>query len=142
MRLTYREHDVEIFEKCLSISDKSFDFVERPTRGIFESNWKSGEVFVNDDLDPNAYAILINRNGPWLWSIAVAQDWRRGGIASHLLTEVIAFAKTAGDHLTLTVRSDNAPAQILYLKNGFQPVKIIPKYYSSGIDGVIMTLKF
>lgn len=75
-------------------------------------------------------------------NIAVVPEYRRSGIASELLSQII---KAAYDEklylLTLEVRKSNIAAQKLYEKFGFVPLGERKNYYHSPTeDAVIMTL--
>lgn len=70
------------------------------------------------------YAHIIHEAGvtpsAFLKRIYVDQSWKGRGIASALLTEVIAKAKAFGaDRITLTVYEHNARAVAFYRKTGF-----------------------
>jgi ribosomal-protein-alanine N-acetyltransferase len=73
-----------------------------------------------------------------LMNIAVDPEWRRRGIASELLAEMI--ARTGEDApLTLEVRTSNAGAIALYERFGFRTAGTRRRYYSdTGEDAVIM----
>jgi len=73
-----------------------------------------------------------------LMNIAVDPEWRRRGVASELLAEMI--ARTGEDApLTLEVRTSNAGAIALYERFGFRSAGTRRRYYSdTGEDAVIM----
>lgn len=61
----------------------------------------------------------------FLSALAVEQDYRRRGIASHLIALTESRARTAGfDRLTLHVWADNRPARALYRRQGFRDVAV------------------
>lgn len=65
-----------------------------------------------------------------LLSIAVAPPYRRHGVASRLIDEVIRHAAAAGARrLFLEVAEDNLGAQALYARFGFVTVGRRPGYY-------------
>ena len=76
-------------------------------------------------------------------SIAVLPEYRRRGIATKLMVNVM---KTLKEHykcseVYLEVRVSNTPAISLYEKLGFEKVKIIKGYYLDGEDAYIMARK-
>jgi [ribosomal protein S18]-alanine N-acetyltransferase len=74
-----------------------------------------------------------------LISLAIHSSWRRKGIASMLLDELIRDLKTSDAAvLELQVMKTNDSAKALYLKFGFKPTATIPNYYGRGRDAVVM----
>ncbi|WP_344881320.1 ribosomal protein S18-alanine N-acetyltransferase [Zhihengliuella alba] len=75
-------------------------------------------------------------------TIAVVPEHEGKGIGSALLTGLIeeARGRRARDVL-LEVRADNARAQALYERFGFQRIHVRPRYYKGGVDAVIMQLE-
>lgn len=66
----------------------------------------------------------------YICNIAVAQPFRRQGIASRLLQEHIRLAAEHGmTEITLEVRTSNTPARELYEKFGFTHIGTRPDYY-------------
>ena len=65
-------------------------------------------------------------------NIAVHPDYRKKGIASKLLDELLKGCKEHGtNYILLEVRSSNASAQNLYKKYGFKELVIRKKYYKN-----------
>ena len=74
-----------------------------------------------------------------LQRIAVAERWRRRGVAGALLDEVVALAVRAGaDRLLLEVREDNAAALAFYTAAGFVEVDRRRRYYRDGASAVVL----
>jgi [ribosomal protein S18]-alanine N-acetyltransferase len=74
-------------------------------------------------------------------TIAVRPDRQGAGIASRLLSELIAGVAAGGaTHLMLEVRADNAAALALYGRFGFARISERRRYYADGTDAVIMRL--
>nr|WP_246287232.1 GNAT family N-acetyltransferase [Schumannella luteola] len=72
-------------------------------------------------------------------NIAVVPEARGTGLGRHLLRRLLVEARLRGlDDVLLEVRIDNAPAQSLYLAEGFEQIAIRPRYYRGAIDAVIM----
>lgn len=135
MILTAREKDADMFGRLLRISDDSFTGVERPPAGIFKAHFDADDVFVDSTLTPAAFAIVTQRGGPYIWSIAVQESLRGQGVGGALLQELAKFYD--GRDIQLTCNVNNWTAQIAYLKNGYRVVRVMPRYY--GIeDGVLM----
>lgn len=74
-----------------------------------------------------------------LMTIAVNPDFRKQGIASHLIAELEKWAKSrGGDSMMLEVDVTNNEAIALYLKLGYQKLNIRKNYYGYGKDAQIM----
>ncbi|WP_448203257.1 N-acetyltransferase family protein [Azospirillum sp. sgz302134] len=90
-------------------------------------DWMKSQDYTG--LPPERLAHITDFNGTQDWgsyflsALAVDPSWRRRGIAARLLSWVYGRARSGGfDRVTLHVWADNAPAQCLYLKEGFQEV--------------------
>ncbi|WP_240641459.1 ribosomal protein S18-alanine N-acetyltransferase [Nocardioides ferulae] len=76
-----------------------------------------------------------------LQRIAVASAYRRHGVASALLAEVVTLARAGGaDRLLLEVRENNAAAKSFYAAAGFVEVDRRPRYYADGTTAVVLCL--
>jgi ribosomal protein S18 acetylase RimI-like enzyme len=141
MKLSDREKDRDMLTRLLAISDQSFSGVERPPYEVFRDHFNDSDVFVDCSIRPAAFAIVTDRGGPYIWSIAVQPSLRKQGIGAALLREVIAYYRNQEQmHIALTCKVDNVPAQILYLKTGFRPVRVMKEYYAKEGDGVTMRM--
>jgi ribosomal-protein-alanine N-acetyltransferase len=74
-------------------------------------------------------------------TFAVLPLWRRRGIGGRLMLALTCVARDLGARvMTLEVRLSNLPARALYVRFGFRPVGLRPRYYSdNGEDALIMT---
>ncbi|MDL2314562.1 ribosomal protein S18-alanine N-acetyltransferase, partial [Desulfovibrio sp. OttesenSCG-928-C14] len=74
------------------------------------------------------------RRNARIYSLAVAPEYRRTGIAEALIAEAVNFAQARGlTYLSLEVRADNPAALRLYEKLGFTQKSVIPAYYHDGM---------
>lgn len=72
-------------------------------------------------------------------NVVVAENYRRGGIATEIVEGLLAEAAERGAEKTfLEVRVSNSPAMSLYLKCGFSGVYARTRYYSDGEDCLVM----
>lgn len=72
-------------------------------------------------------------------NVAVTEAFRRSGVGSAVLSELLSVAKSRGaEKVFLEVRVSNATAMALYLKNGFKGVYARTRYYSNGEDCIVM----
>lgn len=73
--------------------------------------------------------------------IVVKKNYRKNGIGSLLLKELISLTKKLNyKELTLEVNAKNEIAKKLYLKYGFKELGIRKNYYKNTDDAIIMTL--
>lgn len=138
MRLTDREKDSDMFERLLRINDASFEVNERASREKLWTNFCSWDVFVDSTFTPGAFAIVTERDGPYLMIIAVQESLRGLGVGAALLKEVADFYTLGSEpYITLMCKVENWRAQRLYLKNGYRVLRVVPKYYGDE-DGLMM----
>lgn len=72
-------------------------------------------------------------------NIAVVEPFRQSGVGKNILKRLVQKAKEKKlQKLFLEVRVTNAPAQILYLKNGFKGLYVRSRYYPDGEDAIVM----
>ncbi len=122
----------------------------------FSHPWsrKSFEDELNNDNAVYFVATESNRGvgyvGGWIIAdqydvnnIAVLPQYRRCGIASKLLDNLIGYCrKKELTAITLEVREHNNTAKALYNSFGFKPIGFRKKYYSdTGEDAIIMSLE-
>ena len=89
---------------------------------------------------------IVGFGGLWLMvdeahvvTVAVLPDLRRRGYGRALVAEALRAAKAEGGRLALLeVRASNTPARELYRSVGFEDVRLRPRYYADGEDGVEM----
>lgn len=119
----------------------------------FESPWslKSFESEFSNPLAVYFVALkddkVIGYCGYWwvfdegqITNIAVHPDFRKMGIASALMDEMVKKCSVTDVYsLTLEVRVSNNAAISLYEKYGFKRVGLRPKYYDNKEDAVLMT---
>jgi len=89
-----------------------------------------------------SFAIVYNETH--LRNLAVHRDWKRRGVASELLAQMmdISLDNNAG-YAVLEVRKSNEAALALYMKFGFVVKGTRPRYYSdTGEDALIMWADF
>jgi [ribosomal protein S18]-alanine N-acetyltransferase len=75
-------------------------------------------------------------------TIGVTEDQRGTGLGARLLTELLRQATAFECHeVLLEVRVDNAAAQRLYERFGFEPIGVRRGYYQPGnVDALVMRL--
>lgn len=122
-------------------------------RRSFPVPW-SAEAFASEIGAPNrwsrvAYADRVRFAGYVLCThaagevhvnkIAVAEPYRRRGVATLLMEEVLAFARRGRFvELHLEVRPSNGAARALYRDLGFVETGLRDRYYADGEDALLM----
>jgi len=112
--------------------NRDFMLVARPRR---EGEVMSGSVVGYIVARLVAGEVHIN-------NVAVQENFRRRGLGSLLLTQIVEAARLTGGRVAfLEVRAANLAAQALYEKCGFRPVARRRNYYSSPVeDAIVMSL--
>jgi [ribosomal protein S18]-alanine N-acetyltransferase len=125
---------------------EAVSFVNHWTRAMFEWEARHSDV---------AHVFVLRRDtgevvgycAAWLIfdelhinNLAILPDWRGRGLASALLTRVVAWSAASGARrATLEVRASNQPARRLYQAFGFREVAVRRNYYTNPAeDGLIM----
>lgn len=83
---------------------------------------------------------LYGPKDAYIQTIAVAPSAQRRGIGTALLVRLLDEAQRRGAaYVDLEVRADNANAQRLYERHGFEPIARRREYYQpSGTDAIVM----
>src|SRR6266496_2140348 len=137
--------DENLLTALADISDNCVSGVERPPRDFFKQMARSSKLFVCQSevtwgpVRPiYGYLLLNEKNGdPYIWSIAVPENYRGIGCGAGLIREAADYVKeNSGSCLTLTVNVNN-PAQKLYFNEGFRITAFARNYYGSE-NGLLM----
>ncbi|MBN2539283.1 MAG: ribosomal protein S18-alanine N-acetyltransferase [Deltaproteobacteria bacterium] len=126
-------------------------------RTSFSTPWSQG-MFLEEMQHPFCHDLTATVNGHivgyisfavvsdevHLRNIAVHEDWKRHGVASKLISRMIAISSCKDAiYGTLEVRKSNEAALALYKRFGFVVEGIRPSYYSeTGEDALIMWANF
>ena len=130
-------------EEVLPIEADLFG-AEQWSAGMFWNELANGHHYVvaTEDDRVVGYAGLsfTPPHEAWVQNIAVRRDRQRHGIGRALLEALLAEASRLGTRVTLLeVAVDNAPAQKLYDRYGFEPVGVRRGYYQpSNTDALVM----
>jgi len=126
----------------ISIERRSFPAPWSLAMFVLELSKPSGICLAATEGDELlGYLVCSRYDRVWhVMNVAVAPDRRRRGVASNLITRLIA---EAGRELpfTLEVRVSNREAIAMYEKLGFRSAGVRPRYYQdNGEDAMIMWL--
>ncbi|WP_288206502.1 ribosomal protein S18-alanine N-acetyltransferase [uncultured Parabacteroides sp.] len=117
-----------------SFSRKQFLYLITQAKGIF--------YVVTDNEKVIAYSSLISNartHNLRIYSIAVHPDARGRKLGQLLMEKAIGFARSYQlKKITLEVNVTNGTAIGLYLKNGFEHIRIINNYYADGSNAYYM----
>ena len=134
------------FRKLRSLKKSALQFRGRKNLFHDEMQNKLAVYFVaKDNGKCIGYAGFWNVSGEGdITNVAVLPEYRKNGIGSMLISEMIKTAITLKlELLTLEVRKSNIAAQGLYKKYGFDIIGERKRYYSdNGEDAWIMTKSF
>jgi len=117
---------------------------EQWSASMFWNELAHGHFYLieRDDHGVAAYAglALSAPDEAWVNNIAVRRDRQRQGLGRALLEALLAEADRRGVHtVLLEVAADNAPAQKLYARHGFDVVGVRRGYYQiSRKDALVM----
>ena len=106
---------------------------------VFEQSAFHG-VLCEDGGDIAGYGgITVAADSADIGNIAIAENYRGGGIATALLQKLCEKAKEGGaEKVLLEVRVSNSAAMKLYLKCGFKGAYARTRYYPDGEDCLVM----
>ena len=134
------------------IEEKDCRRLAQLDRECFSEPW-SEELFLKDTQNPLAHYIVSEYNDEvvgycgmysvadegQITNIAVANKYRRKGIASKMLMLMIDKAKAANLRvMSLEVRESNLPAITLYESLGFFKVGYRKNYYRNPSEGAVL----
>ena len=124
----------ECFKEPYSTEDLHYEFEKNPVNKIIIAE-DEGKVVGFIDF-------LITFNSSTIMQVAVTNEYRGKGIATHLMSVMEnSFPKNIDDlveTITLEVRESNVAAKNLYLKNGYEIVVVKKNYYKDGENAIYM----
>ena len=118
-------------------SNEAWNFKTLAT--VFEMPTFAG-VLCEDGGEIAGYGgVTVAADSADIGNIAVAENYRTGGIGTALLQKLCEKAKEQGaEKVFLEVRVSNAAAMKLYLKSGFVGAYARTRYYPDGEDCLVM----
>jgi len=127
----------------LAIERRSFQTPWSLAMFVLELSKPSGICLAAVDESGLAGYLVCSRYADvWhLMNVAVAPEWRRQGIATRLIEQLLGEAGHE-DRCTLEVRASNGDAIRMYERLGFRPAGHRRRYYhDNGEDALIMWLE-
>jgi len=126
----------------ISIERRSFPAPWSLAMFVLELSKPSGICLAaSEEEELLGYLVCSRYDRVWhLMNVAVAPEWRRRGVASRLIRQLV---DEAGGELpfTLEVRVSNRDAIAMYERLGFRSAGVRPRYYQdNGEDALIMWL--
>jgi len=130
---TLWQMDQDCFPPGISYSKQELNFYIR-RRGSF--------TLVATDLDPGqARGFIVVHAGSTghVITIDVVSEQRRSGVGSLLLRAAEDRLRTAGSRAVgLETAVDNSAALSFYKRHGYNVMRTLPRYYSNGVDALVM----
>jgi [ribosomal protein S18]-alanine N-acetyltransferase len=118
---------------------------EKWSAGMFWNELAGGHYYrvargPDGGVDGYGGLALVPPDEAWVQNIAVRRDAQRGGLGNALLLDLLGEAARHGiRRVLLEVAVDNAPAQRLYARHGFEGVGVRKGYYQpSNTDALVM----
>jgi ribosomal-protein-alanine N-acetyltransferase len=117
---------------------------EKWSAGMFWNELANGHYYriVLDEADAIAAygGLAVSPGEAWIQNLVVRRDQQRRGLGQLVLRELLAEAARRGvRRVLLEVAADNAGAQKLYARNGFEPVGVRRGYYQlTRTDALVM----
>ena len=136
--------DLPVIREIERQADTAAHWAEREYEALFspEAPLRMTFVAVADANTQQLYGFLIARCAPEEWEIenvVVSGDWRRSGVASAMVAEVLCSARHAGaTSVLLEVRESNHPARRLYEKLGFIQAAWRKNYYANPPEDALL----
>lgn len=136
-----RKFDSSDFSQMMEVEKECFD-EGNPWlyTTLYETHADGFLVAEEDGVIIGYMVIVLTEQGEGrVFSVAVKKDYRKMNVATHLLNAAFSLLRQKGiNGITLEVREGNKPAQKLYRKLGFTPVRVIPEYYTNGENAIVM----
>ena len=133
------------FEDILAISEMEKEcFPQEPwTYSMLAESFGNENftgIFCEDEGEIRGYGgITVGYDTADIDNIAVAENFRCGGIGGAILEALVAVAREKGmSRVFLEVRVSNAEAMKLYLNHSFKGVYARTRYYTNGEDCLVM----
>ncbi|GIJ44731.1 ribosomal-protein-alanine acetyltransferase [Virgisporangium aliadipatigenens] len=118
---------------------------EKWSAGMFWNELANGHYYrvvrgPDGGVDGYGGLAVVPPDEAWVQNIAVRRDVQRGGIGTALLRDLLGEAARRGiPRVLLEVAVDNAPAQKLYARHGFEGIGVRKGYYQpSNTDALVM----
>lgn len=133
------------YEDILKISEMEKDIFSseawsyKTLASIFGMQTFSGVVCEDGGEIAGYGGVTVAADSADIGNIAVAENYRNGGIGTAILNELCKRAKAGGaEKVFLEVRVSNSAAMKMYLKCGFAGVYARTRYYPDGEDCLVM----
>jgi ribosomal protein S18 acetylase RimI-like enzyme len=124
-----RPYEARDFEDCLYLQE--ICYLKPCSESELRAKLETGKCWVWEDR-PLVIGCLI-LEGNLVWSVTVAENWRRKGIATALLLEAEKHVRPLHLHT-----EPFSAGQKLYTKLGYTASKIERDYYGQGLDAILM----
>lgn len=144
MPFTVRDHRPEEFESLWRLDQECFPPEISYSRMELKSYMRKRGSFtlVAVDADDKVVGFIVAQSGSTghIITIDVTASARRGGLGSQMLRAAEDRLRSVGSGaITLETAADNVSALSFYKRHGYSVVKTWPRYYSNGIDALVLS---
>lgn len=155
--MTQKAEQYKVFraKACGDDNSELFEALsELDKRSVGADGW-SAESFRSEAEKENGYVLYITENDRVvalltayyavgegdITSVAVAEDYRRRGLAQRLIAELEELLPEDAEEIFLEVRESNAPATGLYEKCGFENLSVRKNFYDNPRENAVVMRK-
>lgn len=153
--MTQKAESYRVLRAAASDAYELFEVLsELDKRSVGADGW-SAESFRSEAEKENGYVLYIMEDSRVIallaayyavgegdiTSVAVAEDYRRRGLAQRLISELEAILPEDAEEIFLEVRESNAPAIGLYEKCGFERLAVRKNFYDNPRENAIVMRK-
>ena len=147
MPFTIRDFKPEDFEALWRMDQECFPpgiAYSRQELKIYMRRGGAVTLLAVDPVDGKIGGFIVAHDGATghIITIDVAETARRSGVGSMLLRAAEDRLRVAGAlAVGLETAVDNLSALAFYKRHGYSVIKTWPRYYSNGVDALVMTKK-
>lgn len=144
VRFVIRDFKPEDFEPLWRLDQECFPpgiAYSRQELKVYVRHKGSFTLVADDTQDGRIAGFIVAHQGPagHIITIDVLEAARRSGVGSMLLRAAEEKLRAAGSNAVgLETAVDNISALSFYKRHGYSVIKTWPRYYSNGVDALVM----
>lgn len=147
--------DFMIMRVTVECDDKIFDELSALDKNCVGSDGWSAESFKSEVRKPNGIVLCVSENQRIIGlisgyfaegegditSVAIDENFRRKGLATALIKELIKSLPKNTENIFLEVRENNFSAIALYKKCGFEKLSVRKNFYINPCENAVVMVK-